>query len=82
MLQTMLASVIAASARSRPMDRIVSRMRAFWCAKTCSIFKPGADLAALARPVRFGIGRPRGFLRWMRLFMEISVSQAPFSADL
>ena len=37
----------------------------FWRAKTCSTAERTADLRALARAVRRGIGLPFGFLRWI-----------------
>ena len=52
--------MIVARARFSPIVRMVIPMRAFWWAKTCSTFERTADFAALARRVRFGIGRPRG----------------------
>ena len=36
-----------------------------WRAKTCSTAAHTADLRALARAVRCGIGLPLGFLRWI-----------------
>ena len=59
--------MIVASARLRPMLRMVSFMRAFCCAKTCSIVARTLDFLALALAVRCGIGLPAGFLRWIRL---------------
>ena len=78
MLNAMLASVTAALARAMPIVRIVRPMHAFWWAKTCSTFERTPDLRPLARRVREGIiGRPCGFLRWMRLVMPWSVSHWP-----
>ena len=61
--------------------RIVGPMRAFWWARTCSTFERIADQRPLARRVRFGIGRPLGFLRRTRLIMPGAVSQASSSAE-
>ena len=73
MLNAMLAIVTAALARASPMGMVMP-MRAFCWAKTGSTFERTVDLTALARLVRFGIGRPRGFLRWMRLVIPWFVS--------
>ena len=81
MLYAMFAIVIAALARASPTVRIVSPIRAFWWAKTCSTFARSFDLRPLAFAVRAGIGRPRGFLRWMRLFSPFSFSHFSFSAE-
>ena len=81
MVKAMLASVIAPRAHASPMVRMVIPMRAFWWAKTCSTFERSADFAAVARRVGFGIGRPLGLRRWMRLTMPCASSQASFSAE-
>ena len=65
----MFASVIVAFARARPIIRIVRPIRSFCGAKTYSALALTADLRPLARSVRLGIGRPRGFLRWTWLFV-------------
>ena len=44
----MLAIVIVALARARPMVRTISPMRSFWLPKTCSTFERTADLRPLA----------------------------------
>ena len=43
--------------------------------------EPTRDFAALASAVRRGIGRPRGFLRWMHERMLFVASQASFFFD-
>lgn len=73
--------VIAARARAKPMVLMVMPMRAFWWAKTCSTFDRTADFAALARQVRFGIGRPLGLRRWMRLSMPRASGHSSFFAE-
>ncbi len=81
MLYVMFAIVTAALARASPTVRIVSPIRAFWWAKTCSTLARSFDLRPLAFAVRAGIGRPRGFLRWMRLSGPFSFSHFSFSAE-
>ena len=78
----MLAIVIVALARARPIVRMTSRMRSFWWPNTCSTFERTTDLRPLAFDVRFDMGRPRGFLRWISLTMLLAESQASFSPDL
>lgn len=53
-------------AQARPMERTTSAIGPFCRAKMCSTAERTADLAALARRLRAGIGRPLGFLRRMR----------------
>ena len=55
-------------------------IRIFRWAKTCSTFARSFDLRPLAFAVRAGIGRPRGFLRWMRLSGPFSFSHFSFPA--
>lgn len=59
--------VTAASARLWPMLRMVRLVRSFCCAKTCSTRVRIADFLALALAIRFGIGLPVGFRRWIWL---------------
>ena len=63
----MLASVIAALALAMPIVRTKMPMGPFWQVKTCSTRDRTADLAAFALRIFSGMGRPFGFLRWMRL---------------
>ena len=56
-------------------------MGPFCRAKTGSTAEPTRDFAALASAVRRGIGRPRGFLRWMHERMPFAASQASFFFD-
>ena len=77
----MFASAAAALARAIPIIRILSPMRSFRWAKTCSTFARTADLRPSALAVRLPIGRPRGFLRWMRLVMPFASSQSSFRLE-
>lgn len=77
----MFAIVIAALARARPIVRMISPMRSFWWPKTCSTFDRTTDFRPFALDVRFDMGRPRGFLRWISLTMPLAASQASFSAE-
>jgi hypothetical protein len=54
----MLAMKIVATARCRPMLRLVSFIRCFCWAKTCSTVARTVDFLAFALAVRFGIGMP------------------------
>src|SRR5579872_4952455 len=65
MLYRRLASPILVRARAMPMVRMKRPIGPFWRAKTCSTAARTADLRALARAVRRGIGLPLGFLRWI-----------------
>ena len=51
--------------KAKPMVRMNRPIGPFWRAKTCSTAARTADLRALARAVRRGIGLPLGFLRWI-----------------
>lgn len=75
MLNARLASVILASARARPIVRTYRPIFAFWCANTCSTRARTLDLVALPRRTFSGIGRPLGFLRWMRLTRPCAFNQ-------
>jgi hypothetical protein len=55
---------------------VANHMCAFSCAKTCSTKTRTFDLALLALRVWSGIGLPLGFLRWMRLTLQLALSHA------
>ena len=65
MLKTRLARPTLVLARAMPMVRMNRPIGPFCRAKTCSTVERTADLRALARAVRRGIGLPCGFLRWI-----------------
>ncbi len=75
MLTAILAMPILALARSMPMVRTKSPIRAFIPAKGCSIADRTFDPAALALSCCTGIGLPGG--RWKRTF-EVSPARAIF----
>ena len=54
-------------ALAMPIVRMKRSIVSFCTAKTCSTRERTLDLSALVRCVVFGIARPGGFLRWMRL---------------
>ena len=54
------------AARAIPIVRTTSPIGPFWRAKTCSMAARTFDLALFARATLIGMGRPGGFLRWMR----------------
>src|SRR5262245_38688086 len=63
----MLATVMTACARARPMVRTNRPIRSFCSAKTCSTRARTVDFAALARRMASGIGFPIGFFDAARL---------------
>ena len=71
-LYSRLARPILVVARARPMVRMNRPIGPFWRAKTCSTAARTADLRALARAVRRGIGLPR--LRQAFAFCDGSVN--------
>ena len=80
-LYAMFAVVMTVLARAQPTVRVVSTIRAFWWAKTCSTFARFFDSCPLAFAVGALIGRLCGFLRWMRLFSPCSLSHFSFFAE-
>jgi hypothetical protein len=54
-------------ALAMPTVRMKRSILSFCTAKTCSTRERTLDLSALACRVVSGVGRPGGFLRWMRL---------------
>jgi hypothetical protein len=80
MLETRWAGGIVARARVRPIGRRVLPLRTFRRARTCSTRERAADLAASARRLRFGTGRPRGVVRWRRPTMPVASSRVPVPA--
>ena len=80
-MQAMLAVMIVASARLMPMLRMVSFMRSFCWAKTCSTVARTTDFMALALAMRFGIGLPTGFLQWIRLVLPRWLRNSSFALE-
>ena len=80
-LSTGFNSPIFTRGRAKLMVRTTAPISPFYCAKTCSTLDRTADSCALARRVRLGIGRPFGFLRWMRETRPRASSIASFFAE-
>ena len=53
----------------------------FYYAKTCSALARTADFRALVLAVRFGIGLPTGFRRWLRLVLPRLARNAWFAFE-
>ena len=81
LVQALFAGAIAARARARPIVRTVGPIGALGWARTGSILGRSADVAARARRVRRGIGRPRGFHQWRRPIRPWPLGRASVSAE-
>ena len=81
MLYTRLAMPILIVARAIPTVRMNNRILSFWAVKTCSTRERTMDLSAFARRVRGDIGRPGGFLRWIRLTNPFASRKASLALD-
>ena len=81
LVQALFAGAIAARARAGPIGRTVGPIGAFGWARTGSILGRGADVAARARRVRGGIGRPRGFHQWRRPIRPWPLGRASVPAE-
>ena len=60
------------------MVRMKRPILSFCSAKTCSMRDRTADLRPLVRRIGVGIGRPMGFLRWIRLVKPLRARNASF----
>ena len=80
-LKAMFASVIVASARVIPIVLTTSPIRLLISAKTCSTWQRIFYFLALDCAVAYFIGRPAGFLRWMRLVLPMPASYSSFLAE-
>ena len=68
-------------ALAMPTVRTKRPILAFCSAKTCSTRDRIFDFALLALRVTAGIGRPLGFLRWIRLVKPCLSRKASFAAE-